>query len=236
MGAPQYWAMLAGRELVCAALLAATLGGCGGGSGGSGGHDAGTGGASGAAGVMDGAAGAGGTTPGAHTVQTHSSPIAIDVTGTLLFVVNPDGDSVSVVDLASRKLVHELLLTAAAPAPDELGRYAPAVGPRALALDATGRTLYVTGQWSGQVYAIDVTSGTILRATAAAVCSEPIGVLVSADDAKLFVACAQDDEVVEPPPATSVWWRRSPARASPGRWPGRPMEPRSTRRTSWAPG
>ena len=117
--------------------------------------------------------------------------------GKLLFVVHPDADSVSVVDLGSRKIVHELLLAAATPALDELGRYAPAVGPRALALDSTGRTLYVTGQWSGQVYAIDVASGTLSRATAAAICSEPIGVLVSADDAKLFVACAQDDEVVE---------------------------------------
>ncbi len=150
-----------------------------------------------AAGVMDGAAGAGGTTSGAHTVQTHTGPIAIDPTGTLLFVVNPDADSVSMVALASRQLVHELLLAPVAPAPDQLGRYVPAVGPRALALDSTGRTLYVTGQWSGRVYAIDVASGTISHATATAVCSEPIGVLVSADDTRLFVACAQDDEVVE---------------------------------------
>ena len=189
--------MLASRGLVCAALFAAALGGCGGGNGGNAGHDGGTGGTAGAAGAVDGAAGAGGTTSGAHAVQTHTSPIAIDPTGTLLFVVHPDADSVSVVDLASRKIVHELLLAAAAPSVDELGRYAPAVGPRALALDSAGRTLYVTGQWSGRVYAIDVASGTISRTTPAAVCSEPIGVLVSADDAKVFVACAQDDEVVE---------------------------------------
>jgi cytochrome c peroxidase len=36
-----------------------------------------------------------------------------------------------------------------------------------------------------------------VHATPGAVCSEPIGVLVSAYDAHLFVACAQDDEVVE---------------------------------------
>ena len=40
-------------------------------------------------------------------------------------------------------------------------------------------------------------SGAIVHATSNGVCSEPIGVLVSADDARLFVACAQDDEVVE---------------------------------------
>jgi cytochrome c peroxidase len=47
------------------------------------------------------------------------------------------------------------------------------------------------------VYAIDVASGNVVRSTPAAVCSEPIGVLVSGDDAHLFVACAQDDEIVE---------------------------------------
>ncbi len=130
-------------------------------------------------------------------MQTHTSSIAIDPAGEQLFVVHPDADSVTVIDLGSRKIAHELLLAPTSPMLDELGRYAPAVGPRALALDSTGRTLYVTGQWSGRIYAIDVASGTLARATPAAVCSEPIGVLVSADDAKLFVACAQDDEVVE---------------------------------------
>jgi DNA-binding beta-propeller fold protein YncE len=178
--------MLAGRRFLCATVLAAALGGCGGGSEA---HDGGTAGA--------GAAGTVGTGPGARGVQTHTTPIAIDPPGTQLFVVHPDADSVSVVDLASRKILHEVLLAGKAPSVDESGRYAPAVGPRALALDSTGRTLYVTGQWSGKVYAIDVASGTMARATAAAVCSEPIGILVSSDDANVFVACAQDDEVVE---------------------------------------
>lgn len=185
--------MPARGRFVCAVMLAAAFCGCGGGQG----KPDGQGGTGGAAGAADGAAGAGGTASGAHAVQTHTSPIAIDPAGKLLFVVNPDADSVSVLDLASRKIVHELLLAPTAPAVDELGHYAPAVGPRALALDSTGGTLYVTGQRSGQIYAIDVASGTVARATAAAVCSEPIGVLLSADDAKVFVACAQDDEVVE---------------------------------------
>ncbi|HSY38325.1 MAG TPA: beta-propeller fold lactonase family protein, partial [Polyangia bacterium] len=181
MNAPQYRAMPARGRLVCTVLLAAAFCGCGGGQGKTDGH----GGTGGAAGAADGAAGAGGTTSGAHAVQTHTSPIAIDPAGKLLFVVNPDADSVSIVELASRKIVHELLLAPTAPAEDELGHYAPAVGPRALALDSTGRTLYVTGQWSGQIYAIDVASGTVARTTAAAVCSEPVGILLSADDAKV---------------------------------------------------
>ncbi len=168
------------------ALALALLGACGGGGGspnsdGGGGHDG----------------GGGADAPAVHAVQSHAAPIAVDPTGTQLFVVHPDADSVSIVDLASRAIVHQVLLAAAPPAADATGRYAPAVGPRALALDSTGRTLYVTGQWSGSVYAIDVASGELARSTVAAVCSEPIGVLVSADDAHLFVACAQDDEVVE---------------------------------------
>jgi cytochrome c peroxidase/sugar lactone lactonase YvrE len=180
------------------ALLLAALLACGGGA--SQKPDAGAGGAAagGAAGASAGHDGGGGTdAPAAHAAKAHSAPIAVDPAGKQLFVVHPDADSVSVVDLGSRAIVHQVLLAAAPPAADATGRYAPAVGPRALALDSTGRTLYVTGQWSGSVYAIDIASGNIARSTSAAVCSEPIGVLVSADDAHLFVACAQDDEVVE---------------------------------------
>ena len=208
MSAPHYWSMAARRQLVCAALLAAALidCGCGGGNGAAGGHDGGAGGSAGGSGSVGagGRAGAGaadggpgGAAPGAYPLQSHSGPIAIDPAGKQLFVVHPDADSVSMIDLVSRTIAHEVLLAGSAPTLDELGRYAPAVGPRALALDSTGRTLYVTGQWSGRVYAIDVASGTLARATSAAICSEPIGILVSADNAKLFVACAQDDELVE---------------------------------------
>jgi cytochrome c peroxidase len=185
------------RTFVPLALLAVALVGCGsgGGAGGKGGQPGGAGGGTGGGtGGMGG--GTGGTAP-AHAVQSHSSPMAIDTAGQRLFVVHPDADSVSVVDLATRAIVREVMLAASAPVADSAGRYAPAVGPRALALDSTGRALYVTGQWSGVVYAIDVTSGAIVHATFSAVCSEPIGVLVSADDTHLFVACAQDDEVVE---------------------------------------
>jgi YVTN family beta-propeller protein len=161
-------------------LVLAAAGGCGGGGSGGGNTDAGT--------------DAGGP-PVARAVQPHSSVIAADPIARRLYVLHPDADSVTVIDRATRQIVHEVLLASALPARDASGRYAPAVGPRALALDSTGQTLYVTGQWSGSIYAIDTASGTVARS--AAVCSEPIGVLVSADDASAFVACAQDDEVVE---------------------------------------
>jgi YVTN family beta-propeller protein len=133
--------------------------------------------------------------PAAHPAQTHSSSLAISPDHSLLFVVHPDADAVSILDVATRSIVHEIALAPAPQASSASGRYDPAVGPRALALDSSGTVLYVTGQRSGHVYAVDVASGAV-RADVP-VCSEPVGVLVSADDANVFVACAQDDEVAE---------------------------------------
>ncbi len=128
--------------------------------------------------------------------QTHSSPIATSPDGSRLFVVHPDADSVSILDRATHAIVHELLLAAKAPAVDAATqRYDPAVSPRALAVDSRGATLYVTGERSGHLYAIDASSGALEADMA--VCSEPIGVVVSRDDAHVFVACSQDDAIVE---------------------------------------
>ena len=45
------------------------------------------------------------------------------------------------------------------------------------------------------LYAIETAGGTVKGSVA--VCSEPVGVLVGAGDADVYVACAQDDEVVQ---------------------------------------
>lgn len=134
-------------------------------------------------------------TPTLRIQQSHSSPLAMTPDHSLLFVVHPDADSVSLISLATRLIEHEFLLASTSPSTSKAGRYEPAVGPRALALDSTATTLYVTGQRSGYLYAIDVSSLSVKGEVA--VCSEPIGVLVSSDDANVFAACAQDDEIVE---------------------------------------
>ena len=60
-------------------------------------------------------------------------------------LVHPlDADSVSVLDVAARTVVHEVLLAAKAPSLGASGRYDPAVQPRAIAIDSTGDTLFVT--------------------------------------------------------------------------------------------
>jgi DNA-binding beta-propeller fold protein YncE/cytochrome c peroxidase len=135
------------------------------------------------------------TTVAAGPLQAHSASIAANAAGSTLYVVHPDADAVSFVDVATRTILKEITLASSPPATTASGRYEPAVSPRALALDSAGATLYVTGQRSGHIYALDASSGAMQGD--AFVCSEPVGVLVAPDDASLFVACAQDDEVVQ---------------------------------------
>ncbi|HXJ19441.1 MAG TPA: hypothetical protein VMT03_04340 [Polyangia bacterium] len=170
---------------------AAGGGGPGGAGGGAGGTPTGGLGGAGTAG----AGGAAGSPAPVLPFQMHSSSITADPSAAHLFVVNPDSDSVSIVDRVGHQLLQEVLLAPSAPAVDAGGRFEPAVSPRALAIDGAGTTLYVTGERSGMLYAVDATTGAVLRQ--AALCSEPVGVVVSSDDASVFVACSQDDQVIQ---------------------------------------
>jgi YVTN family beta-propeller protein len=142
-----------------------------------------------------GGAGAGGS-PAAPAVASHSSSLTLAPDGTQLYVVNPEADSVSVIDPTTRTLVREILLAPAAPVADATsGTFTPAVMPRAAALAPDGKTLYVTGERSGAVHVVDVATGT--AGAAIAVGSEPVGLVVSADGASVFAACSQDATVVK---------------------------------------
>ncbi|MFI5299257.1 MAG: hypothetical protein ACHREM_14275 [Polyangiales bacterium] len=124
----------------------------------------------------------------------HSASIAVSSDDATVYVVNPDSDSVSFLDAHALTLKKELLLSTASPTVDANGRFEPAVSPRALALGPGGTTLYVTGQRSGHVYAIDAASMTVKADRA--LCSEPVGVVVSPNGAFVYVACSTDDAVV----------------------------------------
>ncbi|HEY0194062.1 MAG TPA: beta-propeller fold lactonase family protein, partial [Kofleriaceae bacterium] len=160
-----------------ALALAAAVAGCGGGDGAS---------------VPPPDTGSGTAIPAARTGD-HSSSIAVTADGGTIYVVNPEADSVSVLDPASRRLVAEIPLGAGHVAPASDGSFTPAILPRALALSADGARLYVTGQRSGAVYAIDTASGTVTGSVA--VGSEPAGVAVTADGRTVYVACTQDATV-----------------------------------------
>jgi YVTN family beta-propeller protein len=138
-----------------------------------------------------------GTDADASNVPTapaaHSSAMAITKDGGTIFVVNPDADSISIVDTQARTLKSEVLLAGAHPAPDGSGNYAPAVMPRALVLSADEKTLFVTGERSGKVHVVDVASAS--ATSSVAVCSEPTGIVLSPDGTSLYVACSQDNSV-----------------------------------------
>jgi DNA-binding beta-propeller fold protein YncE len=126
-------------------------------------------------------------------VPPHSSSIATSSDGGTLFVVNPDSDSLSIIDLHARALVAEVLLAGARPAVDASGAFTPAVMPRALAVSPDDTTVFVTGERAGKLFAVDIATQ---RVRSVAVGSEPIGVTVSADGFFVFVACSQDAKVV----------------------------------------
>ncbi len=121
----------------------------------------------------------------------------------MLYVANPDSDSVSVVNVESRTLEREILLAPARPAVDPAtGAFTPAVAPRSVALSPDGKTLYVTGERSSALHVVDVASGT--PRAAIHVGSAPIGLVLSPSGDAVFVACWQDATVVEVRVATGA--------------------------------
>jgi YVTN family beta-propeller protein len=130
---------------------------------------------------------------------THSGPMVLSPDGSRLYVVHPDADEVSVIDTGSESLVLEIPMAATPPAMDAsagmMGHYTPSVSPRAIAIDDAGKTLYVTGQRSGHLYTFDAASGTKTGDTVA--CAEPIGVLLDAKAESVYVACSQDDMILQ---------------------------------------
>jgi len=139
-------------------------------------------------------AGNGAPSTGPSPSAVHSSSLALSADGRLLFVVNPDADSVSVLDVRTRVLEREIALADAVPALDGAGNYAPAILPRSVALSPSGATLYVTAERANALLVVDVASGRVQSRVP--VGSEPIGVVVSPAGDSVYVACSQDATVV----------------------------------------
>src|SRR5688572_3013391 len=135
---------------LCAALASAVVG-CGGGSG-----DGGNGGGN-----------------AARLAQSHSTTLALSHDSAYVWSVNPDSDSVSLLDVASdrnRKL-------AEVPVADE---------PRCVAITPDDKKVYVTNAVSGTVSVIDAGARHVVKTIA--VGTEPTGCALTLDGAKLYVA------------------------------------------------
>lgn len=129
----------------------------------------------------------------------HSSTVAVTADGQRAFVVQPDGDTVSVVDLDTRTLESEIPL-GPPPRAGSDGRYAPAVAPRAVAMAPGLHAAYVACERSGEVVALD--TDTLRVIARARVCSRPVAVLVRGDERAVYVTCAADNRVLALDPTT----------------------------------
>jgi len=103
-------------------------------------------------------------------IKRSSSAIATTVGGSTVIVVNPDSDSVTLVDAGSREVVAEL---------------AVGVDPRTVAVADSGSRAYVANRGSGSVSVIDWRARRVVGEIA--VGHQPYGVVVSPDGGRLFV-------------------------------------------------
>lgn len=136
------------------------------------------------------------TQPAPRYAPRQSQSLALSTDGSVLAVVNPDADSLSIIDTADRRLRREIAL-GPRPQPSPDGRFEPALGPRSVDLSADSKLAYVACQWSGQVLTVDVEAG-IVR-SALRVGAEPVAVLRHPDGSALFVSVYQSGEVLRLP-------------------------------------
>jgi YVTN family beta-propeller protein len=134
--------------------------------------------------------------PGPGPTPVHdpvsASSLALD-RGGMLWVANPEADSVSLIDTAARALVAEIAL-APSPVRDAAGRFDPAVRPRSVAVDRMARKVYVAGESANRVYVIDADTRTVTSSIA--VDAAPVSLLVSQDGERVYVVCHEGGTVV----------------------------------------
>ncbi|MDQ2995872.1 MAG: beta-propeller fold lactonase family protein [Chloroflexota bacterium] len=133
----------------------------------------------------------GGIGPAAFTAPTYSSPIAIDANQSLLWVVNPDADTVSAIDISSADPANYSLVKSI-----QVGDE-----PQSIALDtisATQYNAYVANAAGNSVTVINVnTSGTLAATVENTLTTgaEPWNVVASPDGKKVFVANSGQDTI-----------------------------------------
>ncbi len=113
------------------------------------------------------------------SVKRSSSAIAITANGATLLVVNPDSNSVTLVDTASRSAIAELPV---------------GTDPRTVAVDDTGSRAYVANRGSGNLSVIDLAARQVITTVAAG--DRPYGILINPGAHRLYVAEQGADRVL----------------------------------------
>jgi len=101
----------------------------------------------------------------------HSSAIALTDDGATLLVVNPDSNTLSLVDTGSHAILAELPV---------------GIDPRTVTVDSAGRRAYVANRGSDNVSVVDLVARTVIADVP--VGRRPYGVVVSPDGGWLYVA------------------------------------------------
>ncbi len=135
------------------------------------------------------AAGCGRSAP---AVATASSTIALTSDDRELWVVNPDADSVTVIDPAARATLAEIAL-GPTPTVDGNGRYEPGIKPRALAILPGDAKVYVAAQTANAIYVVSTKSRSVTATIP--VGAAPVGV-VAAPDGSAVYAVSHEASVV----------------------------------------
>ena len=104
-------------------------------------------------------------------IKRASSSIATTADGATLLVVNPDSNSLTLVDPGMPAAVTELPV---------------GLDPRTVAVDDAGHRAYVANRGSDSVSVVDLAAGAVI--TEVAVGNRPYGVVVSPDGTRLYVA------------------------------------------------
>jgi len=111
-------------------------------------------------------------------VKRSSSAIAITADGATLLVVNPDSNSLTLVDTASRSVIAELPV---------------GVDPRTVVVDDAGNRAYVANRGSDSISVVDLAARAAIADVP--VGDRPYGVVVSPDGTRLYVAEQGADQV-----------------------------------------
>ena len=112
--------------------------------------------------------------------ESYSSPIALTSDGATVWAVNPDNDSVSIMNVAGDKN-------------QKIAEVAVGDEPHCVAITPDNKKAYITNAVSGNVYVIDAITYKVSKTIA--VGTEPFGCALTLDGSKLYVANLSSDNV-----------------------------------------